>query len=347
MSRIAIVTRTHNRSLLLQRVLRTVGAQTAGDFVHIIVNDAGDPVAVDSLVASLDDGQREKTQVIHNLVSAGREAAVNPGFARARELGTDYTVVLDDDDTWEPEFLAQTRAFLDSHPEQVAVATRTTVIYETIDGDTVRELERGPLAADKHLVAFGDILQVNWVPPVSLLFRTSTLERLQGWRGDLPVLADWDFFMRLMCLGTVGFVETPLANWHHRRDVSGDLGNSVVVEASNHQDFHDVIRDEYLRKYLAGNADSRLGLALLLGHYQKETSGLLSRENARIQEKLEEQRQRREEIMDYTVSQIQAVGTAQAQLSSQVQHLQELTEQLLLHERRRGFSGMLRRLLRR
>lgn len=347
MSRVAIVTRTHNRSLLLQRVLRTVGAQSSGNFTHIIVNDAGDPGAVDSLVASLSAGQREKTEVIHNQISAGREAAVNPGFARARELGADYTVVLDDDDTWESEFLAQTSAFLDSHPEYVAVASRTTVVYETIEGGTVRELERGALAADKHLVAFSDILQVNWVPPVSLLFRTSVLEQLQGWRGDLPVLADWDFFLRLLCLGTVGFIETPLANWHHRRDVGGDLGNSVVVEADNHQDFHDIIRDEYLRKYLTGQDDSRLGLILLLGHYQKEASTVITGESTQIQERLEKQRRRNEEIMDYIVSQVQAVGVAQTQLSTQVQHLEDLTEQLLLNERNRGLSGLLRRLLRR
>ena len=257
--KVAVVTRTHNRPLLLARALQSVGAQTFQDLVHIVVNDAGEPGAVEELVAALEPTQRERTQVIHNPVSAGREAAVNPGFARARQLEARYTVVLDDDDSWEPGFLEQTVAWMDAHPGHQGVATRTTVIYEEVLEGEVREVERGPLAANRSYVALEDILQVNFVPPVSLLFNTAALRVLHGWRSDLPVLADWDFFIRLLVLGPVGFVDTALANWHHRRDSVGAMGNSVVVEAHNHHEFHAIIREEYLRQALGGVAGGAAG----------------------------------------------------------------------------------------
>lgn len=348
--KVAVVTRTHNRPLLLARALQSVGAQTFQDLVHIVVNDAGEPGAVEELVAALEPAQRERTQVIHNPVSAGREAAVNPGFARARQLEARYTVVLDDDDSWEPGFLEQTVAWLDAHPDHQGVATRTTVIYEEVLEGEVREVERGPLAANRSYVALEDILQVNFVPPVSLLFDTAALRVLHGWRSDLPVLADWDFFIRLLVLGPVGFVDTALANWHHRRDSAGAMGNSVVVEAHNHHEFHAIIREEYLRQALGGVAggaagamsrgevggglgskvkgevdEAALGQYLLAAHYAKaqlDEAKAIREEVGRTLEQVQAQRQRNEEIMEYIVSQIQAVGGAQSYLISRVEEVQ-------------------------
>lgn len=348
--KVAVVTRTHNRPLLLARALQSVGAQTFQDLVHIVVNDAGEPGAVEELVAALEPAQRERTQVIHNPVSAGREAAVNPGFARARQLEARYTVVLDDDDSWEPSFLEQTVAWLDAHPGHQGVATRTTVIYEEVLEGEVREVERGPLAANRSYVALEDILQVNFVPPVSLLFNTAALRVLHGWRSDLPVLADWDFFIRLLVLGPVGFVDTALANWHHRRDSAGAMGNSVVVEAHNHHEFHAIIREEYLRQALGGVAggaagavsrgevggglgskvkgevdEAALGQYLLAAHYAKaqlDEAKAIREEVGRTLEQVQAQRQRNEEIMEYIVSQIQAVGGAQSYLISRVEEVQ-------------------------
>lgn len=349
MPQVAIITRTHNRALLLQRALKTVGAQTFSDYAHVIVNDAGEREPVEALVAGLPETGRNRTEVIHNEVSAGREAAVNPGFDRARALGAKYAVVLDDDDSWEPEFLARTVAHLEEHGEDVAVATRTTVVYEEIsaDGGSVTERDRGPLAPEKNTVALEDILKVNWVPPVSLLFRVASLETLTGWREDLPVLADWDFFLRMLLIGPIGFIDTPLANWHHRQQQSGDLGNSVVVEAENHRDFHAVLRDEALRGGTKGGAESGLAPlapALLMAHYAKELVEKNRELTNELKELHEAQSKRDEEIKDYLATLIER---SRADNSKQ---LGEVGDSILdLHRRldAMGFRARLRRLFNR
>ena len=50
---ISIITRTKNRALLLERTIMSVLAQTHEDWIHVIVNDGGDPVAVDATAVRL------------------------------------------------------------------------------------------------------------------------------------------------------------------------------------------------------------------------------------------------------------------------------------------------------
>lgn len=349
MSKVAVVTRTHNRPLFLARVLKTVAEQTFSDYVHLIVNDAGDPEAVKAAVAQLPAASQARVEVIHNAVSRGREAAVNPGLSRAGELGVTYVAVLDDDDSWEADFLTDCVSWLDSKPDYVGVATRTTLVYEEInrEGSAVEELRRGPLAPDKHSVTLEDILQVNWVPPVSLLFRADTLPMLKGWREDLPVLSDWDFFLRMLLLGPVGFIDSPLANWHHRANAIGDDGNSVVVAAQDHHDFHAIIRDQALRKAFTGEPGTNtppdlktLATPLLLAHYVKA----LRQDNESLTQELKElqlqQRERNEEIVRYFDEKTERLSAQLGEVGESV---------LLLHERMNamGFKARWRRLFHR
>ncbi|NMW60715.1 glycosyltransferase family 2 protein [Mobiluncus mulieris] len=272
MPTVGIITRTHNRPELLKRAVASVGSQSFDDYVHLIVNDRGEPQPVWSIVDALPESQRQRTEIIQlEETPLGREGVVNPGLSRAHELHTDFCVVLDDDDSWEPDFLEATTQCLEENPQFVAVATQSNVIYERVDTCGIQEEKRELLAADKTLVTLEDTLVENYVPPVALLFRTALLEKLHGWDASLPVLADWDFMLRLLLEGKVFYLLRPLANWHHRLEATGDLGNSIVVEANNHEVYHTLIRDNYLRMLGEKNQPlgQKLALPLLLAHHQR------------------------------------------------------------------------------
>lgn len=83
-TKIAVITRTKDRPLLLARCIRTVLEQTETDWIHVIVNDGGDPAPVDAAVKRHADRYRNRVRVIHNATSAGMEAASNIGI-RASE----------------------------------------------------------------------------------------------------------------------------------------------------------------------------------------------------------------------------------------------------------------------
>ena len=101
--RVTVVTRTRNRPVLLTRALQSVGAQSFQDLELVIVNDAGSTESVDSALESAPEWLRERTRVVTNETSHGREAALEDGLAAS---SCEFFAIHDDDDSWEPSFLA-------------------------------------------------------------------------------------------------------------------------------------------------------------------------------------------------------------------------------------------------
>ncbi|PPF82490.1 hypothetical protein C5E07_12315 [Pseudoclavibacter sp. RFBJ3] len=259
-ARVTVATRTKNRPLLLRRALDSVLSQTFADFELVVVNDAGDAEALDALLEPFLERAAGRLRVVTNVVSNGREAAMNDGF---RDSDADYLVLHDDDDSWAPDFLQKTVDYLDAHAEDAGVATRTEVVFERVEGDTVIEESREVLADDAHAVTLIGTMRRSTVPPISFLFRRSAYLEVGEFDGSLPVLADWDFLLRLLTRHTVGFISgEPLAFWHQRLASLGPDGNSVVIAADEHSDYGTIIRDRYLRKALDGGGG--IGPSLLV-----------------------------------------------------------------------------------
>ena len=145
--RVTVVTRTRNRPVLLTRALQSVGAQSFQDLELVIVNDAGSTEAVDSALKSAPEWLKERTRVVTNETSHGREAALEDGLAVS---SCEFFAIHDDDDSWEPGFLAACVAHLDEHPEHGAVAARCDLIDEIVTEEGLTERCRGPLAQDKE-----------------------------------------------------------------------------------------------------------------------------------------------------------------------------------------------------
>lgn len=265
--RVSVLMRTRNRPVLLARAVASVHNQTFTDYELIIVNDAGERRSVEHVIASLPDVERRRTRFIHKEESTGMEAATNTAFAASRG---EFIAILDDDDTWDPEFLQTTVSHLDAHPEQVAVATRADVVVESLDDEgRPTELERQPFAAQWSSWNLVDILAKNYIPINSELVRADAARRAGGWDESLQTQGDWDFSLRLLSLGPSGFIAgEPLAHWHHRRSATGDAGNSIFVAAQSHLADNMSVRDRYLRETVSrADGSPDLGLALQVASY--------------------------------------------------------------------------------
>jgi len=260
---------------MLTRAVQSVGAQTFQDLELVIVNDAGESEAVDQALASAPEWLRERTQVVTNETSHGREAALEDGLAVS---SCEFFAIHDDDDSWEPGFLAACVAHLDENPGHGAVATSCDLIFETVTEEALTELKREALAPGKESWTLIDTMVANYVPPISQLIRREVADRIGHWDGNLLTQADWDFNLRLLATSPVGFIDgEPLAHWHHRDSTDGTLGNSVVVDAVHHRTDNLAIRDRYARRSLDetgtgslqnGPADpENLGLMLVSAEY--------------------------------------------------------------------------------
>ncbi|BDZ38781.1 glycosyltransferase family 2 protein [Microbacterium suwonense] len=241
-----MIIRTKDRPRLLARALKDVIAQDHEDWELVVVNDGGDPAAVDLLIAGL-PSLRSRARTIHHAESLGMESASNHGVA---ETTGDYIAIHDDDDTWAPDFLSAAVRWLDERPSDVAVAAATEIVIERLEDDRIVELERREFRPPHDLITAFDLIVVNRLVPISLLTRRAVLTELGGFDDSLSVVGDWEFHLRLALHGHIGYLPQPVrAFWHQRPESTGDLSNSVHGARDLHGQFDRLIRDRALRSY--------------------------------------------------------------------------------------------------
>ncbi|MFE5409126.1 glycosyltransferase family 2 protein [Microbacterium sp. NPDC056569] len=257
---VAVVVRTKDRPRMLRRALASITAQTFPSWEAVIVNDGGDPATVDEVVSELPAEHRDRISVLHNPSATGRWPAANAGM---QATSAPYLVLHDDDDSWHPDFLARTVAYLEANPDEVGVIARTEVILEQFD-DSGEIVETGRYVLEDHNpeVLATDLLQFNRFVPIGFLYRRSLHDRIGLYDASLPAAADWAFNMRAMLIHQIRYVDDQvLAYWHQRPGVNGVAGNSVFAAPEDHDFANRAHRDRALREFMAAHGT---GLPLYL-----------------------------------------------------------------------------------
>ncbi len=259
-ARVAVIVRTKNRPAMLRRALASIRAQAFTDWECIVVNDGGDPAAVDLAISDLEEPVRSRVRALHSDESRGRWKSANAGvLATSAPLLT----IHDDDDSWDPAFLSDAVGALDEHPERSGVVARIEIVWEE-RSSTGGLVERGREPFQPHLgdVLLTDTLLFNRFVPIGFLYRRSLHEELGLYDGDLPVIGDWSFNLRVLAREPLHFVgDRPLAFWHQRADSVGADGNSVIDARGDHARYDALLRDHALREY---TSEHGLGLVLYL-----------------------------------------------------------------------------------
>jgi glycosyltransferase involved in cell wall biosynthesis len=267
---VAVITRTKDRPLTLRRALKSVVDQAFDSLNWVIVNDGGAREPVDEIAAEA-RSHDVVTHVIH-LAGSGRWAAAN--LAISESDGT-YVVLLDDDDTWHPEFLQATVGYLESYPHLGGVATQTRIVNETIADNSIRTLDSSIFNPGLTSVYLIDMTRRNLFTTNSFVFRRAAMAEVGDYDDGLPVLADWEFHLRFVEQFDVGVIPRPLANWHLRAGSGGDLGNTVLAGVDQHVLYDTIIRNRLLRRDLK---EGRVGVGVLasLGRRQTEVMNVLT-----------------------------------------------------------------------
>lgn len=245
--RVAVVTRTKDRPILLVRALESVASQRFADLIWVVVNDGGATQPVDGAVEAA-RSRGIAAVAVHHPISLGMEAASNAGIAASR---SEFVVLHDDDDSWDPGFLAEAVAFLDAGPEWGGVVTGTTRVDERIDPiDGPRILRRRPFNPGLRSVHLSEVAEQNPFPPISFLYRRSVYDAIGPYDPTLPVLGDWEFNLRFLARFDIGVIDRPLANYHWRVAAKGGYGNSVSGGVDRHVQWDAVVRNRLLRRDL-------------------------------------------------------------------------------------------------
>lgn len=265
MASVAVITRTKNRELLLGRAFESVRAQSCRDLVWVVVNDGGAPGPVEAVATRAREAGLEVV-VIHNSSSLGMEAASNKGI---RASASEFLVIHDDDDSWQPTFLARTVAFLrsDAGRHYGGVVTRSVQIEEILSEKSCRVWSRMPFNPELCSVGLFSMARVNMFPPISFLYRREYYDQLGGYDESLPVLGDWEFNLRFLLRGDIAVIPELLANYHHRiAPHDPNYGNTIIHGVDRHVAYDTIIRNRLLREDLS---DGKQGLGYLVGLSQE------------------------------------------------------------------------------
>jgi glycosyltransferase involved in cell wall biosynthesis len=256
---VAVITRTKNRTILLERAIKSVLSQTYPYWIHVVVNDGGDSSEVDKILNGYMANYSKRLIVIHNENSIGMEAASNIGISSSQ---SDFLIIHDDDDTWAPTFLDEMIRYLETPSNQMfeGVVCWSTIINEEIHNNTV--IEKNRYLFNSYLrscISLSSMVKANQFPPISFLYKRSALEKIGLYDKTLPVLGDWEFNMRFLNNFEIGILEKSLCFYHHRLKISeGHLGNSVIAGENIHGKYNLVLRNRFIRSDEKKYANFRL-----------------------------------------------------------------------------------------
>jgi glycosyltransferase involved in cell wall biosynthesis len=227
--RVSVVIPLYNKAPHVGRALRSVSAQTFGDFEVIVVDDG-----------STDGGAREVAAHGDGRVRLVRQANAGPGAARNRGVGEargELLAFLDADDEWLPEFLEEGVRALDAGGPGVASVTFGYFLHppgESTEamwrargiGDGVRRVSPGTTPADV-------VSMLAYMSPCTTLARAEAVRRWGGFyeRGRCLYAEDAHLWLKVLLNEAVAFRLAPLARFHQdASDLSSNLAGARPVE---------------------------------------------------------------------------------------------------------------------
>lgn len=270
---VAIVTRTRNRPALLRRALASAIAQSFTGWKQLVVNDAGDPAAVEGAVRDV-PGAQARVECLHLPARVGMEAATNAALSRTTAR---YVVMLDDDDTWSAEFLATALSALErrSSPRVRGVVCRSTVVDERLEGSSAVEVERRPFNPELQALSLERLSRGNVFTNNAFLFEREALGTVGTFCEALEVYGDWDFSLRFLQAFDVDVLPQALANYHRRVAASGEQRNSFAQDDGVAARARARLTNLWLRG--EGGRSPHVGTLIALGPFLEEQAALTQR----------------------------------------------------------------------
>lgn len=282
--KVAVITRTKDRGLLLERAIQSVQNQTMGDFVQVILNDGGDKKIVDDLVEKHKDLIKGRVKVIHNEKSSGHAPALNTAIQSTDSV---FIAVHDDDDSWDVDFLRLTIEYLEEKQAK-GVITVVDIVEEKIENNTITTLKQGRgLEPVRGMVSLYDQCLVNYATPITFVYRRDVYDEIGGYSDLFEVAEDWDFTLRFLMKHDIHSLVTDkaLSFYHHRIESTGSALNSIFVDGGTRFDLHiNKIANHYLRKEIAAGS---LGLGYIIASVRHNRNSITQQNdilNGRINE---------------------------------------------------------------
>jgi glycosyltransferase involved in cell wall biosynthesis len=184
----SIIIATHSRPLLLDRAIRSVCAQTYPHKQLIVISDVNDPASYAVASAAMGDGDC----YIERKGRAGPSESRNMGLSL---VSGDYFIFLDDDDSFELDFLErsaqQLAAIAPDHNARQFFYTNFEVVNEQVDGTQIVTGQVSKIDVSAQMAA--NVYVKNFVPNNCVIYPRKLAAEIR-FDAEIPY-EDWDFIL--------------------------------------------------------------------------------------------------------------------------------------------------------
>ena len=198
---VTVLMSVRNGGTFLRAAIDSIARQSLDAFEFVIVDDG----STDSTLAILEQASRNDRRI--RVITGGTEgiaAALETGRAVARGA---YIARMDGDDVSLPRRLAAQAAYLDAHPDVVAVGGQVRII----DGSGKmhsRGLFPATPAACRAYLAFG----APFCHP-AVMMRGDALRQVGGYRRRFEPAEDFDLWLRLSAVGNLANLDEEILQY--------------------------------------------------------------------------------------------------------------------------------------
>jgi hypothetical protein len=187
---LSVIMSVYNDARYLEEAVDSVLAQSFGDFEFLIVNDG----STDASPAILDGYAAKDSRIrLFHRVNHGLIDSLNFMIEEAR---TPYLARMDSDDVCRPERFERQMAFLNEHPDLIALGTNT---------DELDEQSRLMPCHDWHPLDHDSIAKaLEQRTPIchpSVIMQRGAVRRVGGYRRAFKYCEDYDLWLRMVSMG--------------------------------------------------------------------------------------------------------------------------------------------------
>lgn len=212
---VSIVTPAYNQAEFLRETVESVLAQSYPAIEYIVIDDG----STDATPQVLE--QLPPTVLAFSQANSGQANTLNRGWGMAKGK---YLAYLSSDDVLYVDAIAELVAFLEAHPAAACVFPDCDLI------DTRSRVVKRNVCRPFDLAELV-VRQECYIGP-GALFRHDAFKQASGWRSDLKLAPDREFWMRLARAGEIAFLPRSLAGYRmHQRSISySEVSEDVARE---------------------------------------------------------------------------------------------------------------------
>ena len=212
---VSVIIPLYNKERFIARAIRSVCAQTFGNFELIVIDDG-----------STDRGADLARQYGDSRVRVISQDNAGPGAARNTGIGAangELLAFLDADDEWLPDFLKQGVAILNQHPEAASVTSGYVEMPSMVESRSLPAfscLRPGLSRTNQNTPAAEVAAKLAFMSPCSTVMRADVARRYGGFydRDKCVYAEDAHLMLKILLNETLFFNEAPLVIYH--RDAS-------------------------------------------------------------------------------------------------------------------------------